>query len=81
MTKRDTIIKILTDAFQPSMLEVIDESYKHIGHAGHREGGETHFKVVISSAQLSGNRLAQHRQIMKLLGELNIHALSVEIKS
>jgi BolA family transcriptional regulator, general stress-responsive regulator len=40
----------LTAAFAPSRLEVVDDSERHRGHAGHREGGESHFNVAIESA-------------------------------
>jgi hypothetical protein len=47
MATRDLIVEKLTDAFAPASLDVVDESHQHAGHAGHREGGETHFRVYI----------------------------------
>ena len=44
----------LEAAFAPTRLDIIDDSDKHHGHAGHREGGESHFTVVIESAAFSG---------------------------
>lgn len=83
MTTRDTIIAKLTERFSPLSLEVIDESNKHRGHAGWREGGETHFRVRIATRNLDGlNRVAQHRAIFETLdAELKdrVHALNIEV--
>ncbi|MGB8671804.1 MAG: BolA/IbaG family iron-sulfur metabolism protein, partial [Pseudolabrys sp.] len=43
----DLITKKLTEAFTPQSLEVLDESHQHEGHAGHRPGGQTHFRIYI----------------------------------
>jgi BolA protein len=83
MTTRDTIIDKLTRLFSPSVLEVIDESDRHRGHAGWREGGETHFRVRIATAQFDGKpRIAQHRAVMDALApelQAGVHALAIEI--
>lgn len=72
----------LTAAFNPTLLEVIDEGHKHVGHAGAKTG-MGHFKVVIQSAVFDGlSRLAVHRKIYAALGELmdqEIHALSITV--
>ena len=84
MTVQKTIIQKLTDAYAPTQLDVIDESEKHRGHAGFREGGETHFHVVIASAALMDmSRVARQRAVYKTLdAELAgpVHALSIEFK-
>jgi BolA protein len=83
MTTRDIIIDKLTRRFSPSVLEVIDESERHRGHAGWREGGETHFRVRIATAQFDGkSRVAQHRAVMDALAselEAGVHALAIEV--
>jgi BolA family transcriptional regulator, general stress-responsive regulator len=83
MSVRDTIAEKLTRLFAPEFLEVIDESERHHGHAGWREGGETHFRVRIATRHFADKpRIAQHRAIMDALdAELNagVHALAVEI--
>lgn len=83
MSVRDTIEQKLVVAFTPELLEVIDESHRHRGHAGWREGGETHFRVRISTNHFVGmTRLAQHRAVMQALqSELDsgVHALAVEV--
>ncbi|MCE3290716.1 MAG: BolA family transcriptional regulator, partial [Caulobacter sp.] len=72
----------LTSAFAPSRLEVVDDSERHRGHAGHREGGESHFNVSIESAAFAGlNRVARQRQVYAALAEElagPVHALSVK---
>ncbi len=83
MPVRDTIIAKLTGRFAPTHLEVIDESNRHRGHAGWREGGETHFRVRIATAQFADKpRLAQHRAVMEVLdAELKsgVHALAIDV--
>ena len=41
----DAIAAKLTAAFSPTRLEIVDDSDRHHGHAGHREGGESHFNL------------------------------------
>lgn len=85
MSVRDQIAEKLSVKFAPSHLEVIDESEKHRGHGGYREGGETHFRVRIASPQFTGMpRLAQHRTIMATLDaelKAGVHALAIEVVS
>lgn len=72
----------LTTAFAPTLLEVQDDSERHRGHAGWREGGETHFNVRIRAAGFAGqSRVARHRAVHAALGDLvpRIHALSLDI--
>lgn len=71
----------LAEAFVPDELEVIDDSHRHVGHAGAREG-KGHFTVRIASASFAGmSPLARHRAVYAALGEMmqdDIHALSIE---
>lgn len=68
----------------PTILEIIDESHKHAGHAGARDGGG-HYVLNIVSAQFAGNNtVARHRMIYSALGELmkrEIHALTIQAHS
>jgi len=81
MRVQETITRKLTEAFAPENLRVVDESHRHEGHAGHRAGGETHFRVHIVAAAFKGkSRLERHRLINQTLsGELaaGIHALAI----
>jgi BolA protein len=81
MQTADLITKKLTEAFTPQSLEVLDESHQHEGHAGHRPGGQTHFRVYIVSDAFKGKtRLERHRLINQILSsELagGIHALAI----
>ena len=66
----------------PSELEIIDESESHRGHGGWREGGETHFRIRMTSPRFDGlNRLARHRLVHQTLGDIvpRIHALALEL--
>ena len=83
-SKRVTLIKEkLTTLLNPDYLDVIDESYKHVGHAGYKTG-KGHFKVIIKSDQLNGlSRISAHKTIYNALGylmETDIHAISIQIK-
>jgi len=77
-----TIREKLTSAFSPTRLEVVDDSDRHQGHAGHREGGESHFNVLIESDAFAGKtRVARQRQVHGVLSEElagPVHALSVK---
>ncbi len=81
MRTADLITQKLTAAFAPQSLNVEDESHQHEGHAGHREGGQTHFRVYIVSNVFKGKtRLERHRMINGILvDELasGIHALAI----
>jgi BolA protein len=72
----------LTAAFQPERLEVVDDSARHAGHAGAREGGESHFNVVIVAEAFKGrSRIQRQRDIYTALSEElagPVHALSVK---
>ena len=54
MHTKDIITNKLNEAFEPESLDVADESHLHEGHAGHRPGGETHFRVYIVSPAFKG---------------------------
>jgi BolA protein len=86
MTTRSLIVDKLTAAFAPSSLDVIDESHLHAGHAGHREGGETHFRVQIVASAFGGKtRLDRHRMVNDALAELlapgRVHALAIKAQA
>ncbi len=75
----------LTEAFQPTRLSVEDESERHRGHAGYREGGQSHFRVEIAAPAFAGmTRIEQHRAVHAALGaDLvgEIHALALRIEA
>jgi BolA protein len=81
MPMKVTIAEKLAAAFAPQKLDVIDESHQHAGHAGHRPGGETHFRVhIVSEAFRGKSRVERHRMINQTLsGELSggVHALAI----
>jgi BolA protein len=83
-TYKSRIEDKLRAAFSPAALEVLDESASHAGHAGWREGGETHFRVRIESQAFAGkSRVEIHRAINQALSaELaeRVHALAIEAR-
>ena len=68
----------------PQMLDVINESHKHAGHAGDDGSGESHWRVVIKAAALDDmSRIARHRAIHTAIGpDLmgRIHALAIDLR-
>ncbi|RJK99194.1 BolA family transcriptional regulator [Paracoccus aestuarii] len=70
------------ETLNPTALQVIDESESHRGHAGFREGGESHFRVVMDSPAFAGlSRIQRHRLVHATLGDIvpRIHALALEL--
>lgn len=82
MAVADIIEHKLTQALAPQRLKIVDDSEKHKGHAGYREGGETHFSVEVVSAAFSGqSRIARQRRVYEILAaELadRVHALQLK---
>ena len=71
-------------ALDPVAIEIIDDSAKHAGHAGARDGGG-HFRLAIVSPRFAGCRtIERHRLVYDALGPLmkrEIHALSISAKT
>jgi BolA protein len=81
MRVQNIITDKLTKAFAPESLRVEDESHRHEGHAGHRPGGETHYRVyIVAQAFKDKTRLERHRMVnTALAAELSggVHALAI----
>lgn len=75
----------LTEALAPERLEIVDESHLHAGHAGAREGGESHFRVTVVARAFEGlSRIERQRTVYGLLAEElagPVHALSLTTKT
>lgn len=85
MTVAETIRAKLNSAFAPTALDIVDESHLHAGHAGHRPGVSTHFRVAIVAGAFAGKpRVERQRLIYAALGDLMgnpIHALALSAKA
>jgi BolA protein len=73
----------LRERLAPHVLEVLDESAQHAGHAGAGDSGfGTHFRVRIASPLFTGKpRVARHRLVYDALQEFmaaGVHALAIE---
>jgi BolA family transcriptional regulator, general stress-responsive regulator len=81
----DEIEALLTAAFAPSRLAVINDSAKHHGHSGDDGSGESHFTVEIESAAFAGkSRLERQRMVIRALGDIpgeRVHALAITAKA
>ena len=79
------ITKRLTQALNPTRLEVINDSAKHRGHAGDDGSGESHFTVEIEAPAFAGlNRLERQRAVNAALGDLmrqRVHAMAIKAKA
>jgi BolA protein len=82
MSVESTIREKLQQAFQPTRLEVMNESHLHAGHRSSPGTGESHFRVLIESAAFAGkSRLERHRLVNGVLAaELKgkVHALALQ---
>ena len=82
-TRQERIEHRLRAELEPAELSVRDVSAQHHGHAGWREGGETHFEVDIRSPRLEGlSRIDAHRRVNDLLADelaSGLHALQIRI--
>lgn len=85
MRVAETIETKLRASLRPSTLTIVDESHLHQGHAGHRPGGESHFRVTIEAAAFAGQgRVARQRMVYKVLAaELAgpVHALALDARA
>jgi BolA family transcriptional regulator, general stress-responsive regulator len=72
----------LARVFEPQLLDVVDESHLHAGHAGSHPDGESHFRVKIVSDAFAGkSRLDTHRMVNEALAEelkSRVHALAIQ---
>ncbi|MFM5893424.1 MAG: BolA family protein [Novosphingobium sp.] len=76
---------LLTEAFAPTNLAVINDSARHSGHSGDDGSGESHFTIEIESSAFSGlSRLERQRRINHALGDIpgqRVHALAIKAKA
>jgi BolA protein len=84
MTLQDRIQSALVQTFEPSFLEVVNESRLHAGHNPEAAAtGQTHFRIRIAADKLAGlNRVAAHRAVNEALAfgfAEGLHALAIEI--
>jgi BolA protein len=70
---------------QPLELELVDQSKSHRGHAGWRDGGETHFDLMVVSAAFAGKtRVQRQRLVLDALKDefdAGLHALSIKARA
>jgi len=82
-TRADRIRQALEGAFPPARVQVVDDSHRHIGHAGARPEGETHYSVLVVSPAFAGmNRVARSRAVHAVLEKefgTGLHALSLRL--
>ncbi|HJW80121.1 MAG: BolA family protein [Microvirga sp.] len=85
MSLKDWITATLRERLDPIRLVVEDESQQHFGHAGWREGGETHFRIDVVSRAFEGkSRVERHRVVNAALAgafERGLHALAIQAKA
>jgi len=85
MRMAERIERKLRAELAPLSVAVTDDSHKHHGHAGWREGGETHFSVAVVSGAFTGkSRIERHRMVNTALAEelaSGVHALAIQAKA
>lgn len=76
---------LLSEAFAPDHLEVINDSAQHHGHSGDDGSGESHFTVVVESDAFTGkSRLERQRMVLRALGDIpgqRVHALEIRARA
>lgn len=84
-TIEQEIRQLLTEAFAPTQLAVMNDSAKHHGHMGDDGSGESHFTVEIESAAFEGvSRLQRQRLVNAALGDIpgqRVHALAIKARA
>ncbi|MEE4450132.1 BolA family protein [Novosphingobium resinovorum] len=74
--------QLLTAAFAPTSLDVVNDSATHRGHTGDDGSGESHFTILIESAQFAGvSRLQRQRLVNAALGDIpgnRVHAVAIK---
>ncbi len=82
MSVAQSIRTKLSEALKPETLRVEDESHLHAGHAGAREGGESHFRIYVVAGAFEGlSRVARQRLVNDVLREElggPVHALAMK---
>lgn len=81
MSIADRIRAKLTEALTPTRLDVVDDSDRHLGHAGRGAEGESHFQVTVVAAAFEGSPMvARHRRVYQILADEltgRVHALGL----
>lgn len=85
LSRTSRIKKLLTAQFAPTLVNLVDESNRHAGHAGARPGGETHYALKLVSTTFEGlSRVARQRLVYDTLREefdTGLHALTLDLKT
>tara|TARA_B100000678_G_scaffold266196_1_gene250914 strand:- start:5014 stop:5277 length:264 start_codon:yes stop_codon:yes gene_type:complete len=86
LTSRQNRIEArLTEEFSPVLLNIVDESRLHEGHAGASEAGESHFFVEIAAPAFAGkSRIECHRMVNQALASefaAGLHALRLKTRA
>jgi BolA protein len=76
---------LLTKAFAPTKLDIINDSHQHAGHSGDDGSGGSHFTIVIEAAEFASmTRLARQRAVIAALGDIvgeRVHAVAIKAKA
>jgi BolA protein len=77
------IAALLRQAFAPALLDVVDESHRHAGHAGAGAEGETHYRIVMVAAAFAGcSRIERARAVHAALAPefaSGLHAIALRL--
>ena len=83
MNMEEKIKKAIIDGISPEKIQIINESYKHAGHAGDDGSEQTHFKLVVVSSKFESlNRVERQRLVNSCISNLydeGLHALSMQL--
>jgi BolA family transcriptional regulator, general stress-responsive regulator len=81
----EEIQRKIEKALDPNFIQLRDDSGKHAGHVGWREGKLTHLHIVVASKKFEGlSKVKRHQYIYKILAEeieAGLHAVSMKVYS
>jgi BolA protein len=81
----DLIKKLIEENFNPVEFELVNESRKHLGHAGDDGSGQTHYKLMVVSEMFQNrSRIDRQRAVMKVLNPAfskGLHAVSMKLSA
>ena len=84
-TRTERMQARLTAAFDPLVLEIVDESAQHAGHTGASADGQTHYSITMTALAFRGqSRVARSRAVYDALTPefgLGLHAISLRLNA
>jgi len=83
MMNSKKIQDILQNKFSPDYIKIVDDSERHLGHAGQKESGGSHYTIILVSDSFEGKTLLErHRAVydaVEMDRSESIHAFALKV--